>query len=958
MHIRARHILFLLLITSICARGQIQINAPLPSEKWKAQQKIEQYDLQAQGELIEDSEAKPSSKPGPLKFARTYKVLLTPDNSGIIKKTPDGGRLWMLAIKSDSAYSLNLTFGDYRIPDGARLFVRDPSKNNIAGAFTSLNNKKSGSLNIRPIPGDKVIIEYYEPGDASFEGDLKITRIGHDYKNQFSAEKIEAAGECHVNINCSLGDGWQFEKRAVTKIIVDNTDICTGALINNTNSDGTPYLLTANHCINTAHEAENTLFFFNYESETCQGSTGSLSQSVSGASLVATAPDDNQDFALVELSKKPPADFSPYYAGWSRSDSPPESGITIHHPSGDIKKISKDNDAPITGDYGSGYDENTHWQILEWDYGATEGGSSGAPLFDENHRIIGDLTGGEASCDNPVNDYFAKFSEAWDSYDSNDEQLEHWLDPLGNNPMAINGYDPYAASYDIDVKLLEVKKPKSEICNNDSVIPYIKFQNTGNNTIDTLNIVYNLDNNEPDTVTWSGNLNTNQADSLSLPELGFNLGEHNFMVKLCSPNNKTDQDTSDNTINKAFTSLKGNPYSLLLNTDSYGYETSWKIENDANEVIYEGGDYTSNSRISEDLCLSTGCYTFTITDKAGDGMCCEAGDGSFHLINEQTGDTVYSGGDFDAFKEVDFCVNDTIPDYDAELYKILHPEKIVCKSKDLTPKVIIKNYGKETIDYAKIHYRFDENTWNEVMLEKSMQTKQFDTISFDKINPPEGAHNFEAKIEMTNNTDGNEKNDSQTKNFRVVNGKTVTFQLRTDKYGSEIIWEITKNDTVMHAGGPYKDDLIQNIKREFCLETGCYEFTIYDAANDGICCGWTGDGHYILENQTTGDTLAEGGEYESRDNKSFCVYPVSTPKRETERNIEINPNPAAKYVRVDFNNSRENTIILYNTAGVKLKEKTTSGKSQRINVGQYKPGLYIIHIRGKDYVVSRKLLIK
>ena len=62
---------------------------------------------------------------------------------------------------------------------------------------------------------------------------------------------------------------------------------------------------------------------------------------MSGSELLATA--SNIDFALVELSVVPPQNYEPIYAGWDRSLPDLVKNVTcIHHPSGDVKKISID----------------------------------------------------------------------------------------------------------------------------------------------------------------------------------------------------------------------------------------------------------------------------------------------------------------------------------------------------------------------------------------------------------------------------------------------------------------------------------------------------------------------------------------------------------------------------------------------------------------------------------------
>ena len=81
------------------------------------------------------------------------------------------------------------------------------------------------------------------------------------------------------------------------------------------------------------------------------------------------------------------------------------------------------------------------WRIEQWDVGVTEGGSSGAPLFNENKHIVGNLTGGDAYCGYPYNDYFSKFHLDWDYYPQQERQLKYWLDSLGTGQTSLEGFD-------------------------------------------------------------------------------------------------------------------------------------------------------------------------------------------------------------------------------------------------------------------------------------------------------------------------------------------------------------------------------------------------------------------------------------------------------------------------------------------------------------------------------------
>ncbi len=392
--------------------------------------------------LLEDEQ---NNKNGtsPYRFAKSFDVDYSTDNSGVWDILPSGDKIWRIAITSEGAYSLNFIFGKYYLPEGAKLFIYNRDKSEILGAFTSENNKKSKVLPTSLLPGDYAVIEYFEPYNAEFNGELQVSKVNHDYRGIGLKQKdlaFGSAGNCNVDINCPLGDNWQYEKHSVCRIIIGGNSFCTGTLLNNTSQDGTPYFLTANHC--TAESYDTWTFYFNYESPTCEGIDGSISQTIASCELKATTT--ALDFCLVELSSTPPESYLPYYAGWNNSETSALSSVSIHHPSGDVKKISVDYEEPIIGNWGPIYDTNSHWLIQQWDENTTtEGGSSGGPLFDQSHRVIGDLTGGEADCGNSINDYYTMFHRSWDDYSDINQQLKHWLDPLNSGVEVINGYDPY-----------------------------------------------------------------------------------------------------------------------------------------------------------------------------------------------------------------------------------------------------------------------------------------------------------------------------------------------------------------------------------------------------------------------------------------------------------------------------------------------------------------------------------
>ncbi len=375
-----------------------------------------------------------------LEFAHAFPVQFNPYNSGEWRMLPDGRKVWRLGVYSKDAYSLNLLFDKFLLNPGASMFIYTPDRKKIIGSFNHNNNHEQG-LAFEPLPGEAVIIELIVPEIMEDFGEIGIASVNHDYLGVFG-EKTSMngnSGRCNVDINCPEGNNHQMDKNSIVKLLIEGSFLCTGALINNTSQDGKPYVLTAHHCIENHTMAAKTVFLFGYEATTCNG-TGSSTKSISNSTLRATKK--SLDMTLVELSSIPDISYRPYYLGWNRVNSPATSTVGIHHPNGDWKKICKATESPVSVTV-QDYSSQAHWWIRRWDIGTTEGGSSGSPLLDSNSRIVGLLTGGFAQCGDPVDDYYAKFSSAWDLFTPASEQLKAWLDPGNTGVTTLNGFNPY-----------------------------------------------------------------------------------------------------------------------------------------------------------------------------------------------------------------------------------------------------------------------------------------------------------------------------------------------------------------------------------------------------------------------------------------------------------------------------------------------------------------------------------
>jgi len=395
-----------------------------------------------------------------LEFAHKFHPFLRPDNSGI-SFIAGNMKVWRVGIRSKEAYSLNILFSKFRLPPGAQLFVYNSDQSEILGSYTEKNNTEINMLPVQPIGGDELIVEYQEPLDAAFEGEIEIGEVNHDFLGIFRAtEPRDPEQSCHPNLVCYPEDIQPGS--GVVGLIINGTTYCTGSLVNNTAENGIPYLLTATHCLNRNYNASflanrrydimagSIVAFFNYNSPLCDiNIRGPLQMTMASADSVLIS--EKHDISLLKLKETPPAEYQPYYLGWNAGSSPSAPFHGLHHPNGGIKKVAIDEDRLSLSSFDlPNYNQeepNSWWEVGGWDTGATEGGSSGSPLLDKEKRIVGTLTGGVSMCSSPRGpDSYASLFKLWEVEESldNSNPISHYLDPAELQTRQMDGFNPYA----------------------------------------------------------------------------------------------------------------------------------------------------------------------------------------------------------------------------------------------------------------------------------------------------------------------------------------------------------------------------------------------------------------------------------------------------------------------------------------------------------------------------------
>jgi hypothetical protein len=176
-------------------------------------------------------------------------------NLGDGKWIEDGDRrVWNMRFYSEGAYSLNFIFSEMTLSPEAELYIFSADGSMVYGPVTAGQNIRDGRFSTILLKGKDVVIQLIEPATAQGQSLLSISQVVHGHRNTFPAEDGEAEVKllnCHNNV-CSYST-WDDQSDAVARVLLAGTSLCSGALINNTSQDYTPYFLSAFHCLDFDH---------------------------------------------------------------------------------------------------------------------------------------------------------------------------------------------------------------------------------------------------------------------------------------------------------------------------------------------------------------------------------------------------------------------------------------------------------------------------------------------------------------------------------------------------------------------------------------------------------------------------------------------------------------------------------------------------------------------------------
>nr|WP_315431317.1 trypsin-like peptidase domain-containing protein [uncultured Albidiferax sp.] len=409
---------------------------------------------------------------GPRKVGLARTLLQTASVAGTAavldwQSSDSGGKVAAISISSDAAKGLRLGVLVRSLPTQAtlRIYAQGSStayevaaqevlatlqRNRAAGDTTDAARMYWTPL----VEGSEATLEVELPASVSTDGvQIAIPSLSHVYSALASdgenVAKVGEAGSCEVNVACNT-DYSSAESNAVARMVFVGSDggtyQCSGTLVNDSSSSGTPYFLSANHCISKQSEASTLQTYWFYRATSCSGTTlNSAYQTRTGGAtlLYASAVTDTSFMQLVDT---PPTGVT--YAGWSVAAPTLNAAVAgIHHPKGDLQKLSTGslsafqdcsvlNATSDTFTCSSGTQSGSKFINATFSSGVTESGSSGSPLFQtsgSSHYMVGQLYGGSSSCAAPSgSNIYGRFDVAYNA------ALSQWLNVASSAALAVS----------------------------------------------------------------------------------------------------------------------------------------------------------------------------------------------------------------------------------------------------------------------------------------------------------------------------------------------------------------------------------------------------------------------------------------------------------------------------------------------------------------------------------------
>ena len=386
---------------------------------------------------------------------------------------------------------------------------------------------------------------------------------------------------------------------------------------------------------------------------------------------------------------------------------------------------------------------------------------------------------------------------------------------------------------------------------------------------------------------------------------------------------------------------------ISITLDNYPEETSWTIT-DGSGTVASGGTYGSQpdgSTVNVTVCLEDGCYDFTINDAYGDGICCAYGNGSYSVTTG--GSTVASGGSFGASETTNFCIGGSPAPTCNDGIQNGSETGVDCGGLDCAPC----NTGGCTntaVDFN--NFESGWGIWNDG--------------GSDCVRTAEAAYsNGTYSIRLRDNTSSSVMT---TDNLNLAGFEEVTIAFsyypRSMETGEDFWLQASTNGgasyqtLVTWASGT---DFTNNVREnETIVITGTFTST----TRFRFRCDASSNNDYIYIDDVDISGCANGARMSGEELLAAPEVPANTPSL---TQVALFPNPTSDLLNVDFvfGQSFDAQVQVYVTdmTGKTLQQlqwTATNGKQrQTLDVSQFAPGIYILHLISGEERVTQKFVV-
>lgn len=322
-------------------------------------------------------------------------------------------------------------------------------------------------------------------------------------------------------------------------------------------------------------------------------------------------------------------------------------------------------------------------------------------------------------------------------------------------------------------------------------------------------------------------------------------------------------------------------------------------------------------------------------------------------------------------KEVYQAANVTEQDYvaiynnDVELLMFNNLVDRMCLP-TIAPVIQVRNNGNNPVTSLQIKYHINNEemhtyNWSGNLSKLGIANITLPAVGYQLL--PE--NNIQAYITQVNQVaDEYPKNDTISYSFlpTLKASRNINIKIKTDNNPGETTWEIkNSNGDVVGSGGPYTEAATTIDTEVNVDEDDCYQFFIYDAGGNGLCCNY-GAGFFKVSSAST--TIIQGTSFESMETAQFEVNTVGINAHSILTDFEVYPNPTSNQLFIEYtpNNNQNTKVSVFNQLGQSVysnEVQSPADMTQKLNIntGNWPAGIYMIRLDNGNAISTRKVSV-